>query len=102
MVGGLLLGGACGASNGVLTARTGLCAFIVTLATMSAFKGINLGITQAQPFYGIPDSVKAAGNAALGRSPAVAARGPGRAGLVGLDAGAVANRSADPRRRRER
>ena len=66
---GLLLGGACGALNGVLTARAGLSAFIVTLATMSAFKGINLGITQAQPFYGIPASVKAAGNAAIGPIP---------------------------------
>lgn len=66
---GLALGGVCGAINGVLTARAGLSAFIVTLATMAAFKGINLGITQAQPFYGIPASVKAAGNAGIGPVP---------------------------------
>jgi ribose transport system permease protein len=66
---GLLLGGVCGALNGLLTARAGLSAFIVTLATMSAFKGINLGITHAQPFYGIPASVKAAGNAGIGPVP---------------------------------
>jgi ribose transport system permease protein len=69
VVGGLLLGTACGATNGVLTARVGLSAFIVTLATMAAYKGINLGITQAQPFYGVPASVKDMGYAALGPAP---------------------------------
>ncbi len=67
--GGLLLGGACGWCNGLLTTRAGLSAFIVTLATMAAFKGINLGISQAQPFYGIPESVKAIGNAGFGPVP---------------------------------
>ena len=66
---GLVLGGACGLFNGVMTSRAGLSAFIVTLATMAAFKGINLGITEAQPFYGIPQAVKAAGNAAVGPVP---------------------------------
>ncbi len=66
---GLVLGGACGLFNGVMTARAGLSAFIVTLATLAAFKGINLGITQAQPFYGIPNAVKAAGNAGFGPVP---------------------------------
>jgi ribose transport system permease protein len=66
---GLVLGGLCGALNGVLTARAGLSAFIVTLATMASFKGINLGITQAQPFYDIAASVKQAGNAAFGPVP---------------------------------
>ena len=65
LLGGLLLGAACGAFNGWVTARAGLSSFIVTLATMAAYKGINLGITQAQPFYNIPASVKAAGNASL-------------------------------------
>lgn len=68
-IGGLLLGAACGAFNGVMTARAGLSAFIVTLASMACFKGINLGITQAQPFYGIPASVKALGNAGIGPVP---------------------------------
>src|SRR5579884_3418519 len=34
ILGGLLLGAACGAFNGWMTARAGLSAFIVTLATM--------------------------------------------------------------------
>ena len=41
---------------------TGISAFIITLADLSLFKGINLGITQAQPFYEIPSAVKAFGN----------------------------------------
>jgi ribose transport system permease protein len=62
---GLLIGVAAGFLNGFVTARTGLSAFVVTLASLSMFKGINLGITEAQPFYQIPDAVKAFGNASL-------------------------------------
>lgn len=51
-----------GILNGVLVALTGISAFVITLATLSVFKGINLGITEAQPFYEIPDAVKALGN----------------------------------------
>ena len=58
-----------GAANGAITQRTGLNAFVVTLATFSIFKGVNIGITEAQPFYGIPTSVKAFGNARLGPVP---------------------------------
>ena len=65
LLAGLLLGGAAGWFNGWMTARAGLSAFVVTLATMAAFKGLNLGITQAQPFYGIPASVKTAGTASI-------------------------------------
>jgi ribose transport system permease protein len=51
--------------NGVLCAYTGISAFIITLATLSVYKGINLGITEAQPFYQIPDTVKWLGNATV-------------------------------------
>jgi ribose transport system permease protein len=54
-----------GLVNGVLIALTGISAFVITLATLSVYKGINLGITRAQPFYGIPDSVKDFGAALL-------------------------------------
>ena len=43
-------------------AFTGISAFVITLASLSAYKGINLGITEAQPFYQIPEAVKALGN----------------------------------------
>ncbi len=51
-----------GVLNGLFIAWTGLSAFVITLASLSIFKGINLGITRAQPFYGVPESVKAFGN----------------------------------------
>ncbi|WP_108485132.1 ABC transporter permease [Oceaniglobus ichthyenteri] len=59
----LAIGVGCGVINGVLIRITGISAFVITLATLSIFKGINLGITEAQPFYGVPDSVKAFGSA---------------------------------------
>ncbi len=66
---GLGIGLLCGLINGALTVGTGINGFIITLAMLSAYKGINLGITEAQPFYGIPESVKAFGNARLGPLP---------------------------------
>ncbi len=62
---GLLIGIVAGMANGVIIARTGISAFIITLASLQIFKGINLGITKAQPFYGVPDSVKQFGNTAV-------------------------------------
>jgi ribose transport system permease protein len=66
---GLLLGALCGLLNGVLTHVTGISAFVITLATLSIFKGINIGITEAQPFYDIPEAVKAFGAARFGGLP---------------------------------
>lgn len=54
-----------GLANGALVAFTGVSAFVITLASLSVFKGINLGITEAQPFYEVPETVKWLGNAAL-------------------------------------
>ncbi len=68
---GLLLGTICGFINGWLTWRSGLTSFIITLATLSIFKGTALGITQAQPFYRIPDAVKAFGSVRWGPLPAM-------------------------------
>ena len=62
---GMLIGIAAGIANGFVIARTGISAFIITLASLQIFKGINLGITKAQPFYGVPESVKHFGNTAL-------------------------------------
>lgn len=62
VLGGLVIGLAAGLLNGYLVAVTGISAFIITLATLAIFKGVNLGITEAQPFYGVPASVKAFGN----------------------------------------
>jgi ribose transport system permease protein len=54
-----------GLTNGLLCAYTGISAFVITLATLSVFKGINLGITEAQPFYDVPETVKWLGNATV-------------------------------------
>jgi len=58
----LIIGLVAGVVNGLFVAMTGISAFIITLATLSVYKGINLGITEAQPFYEIPDIVKSLGN----------------------------------------
>jgi ribose transport system permease protein len=62
---GLAIGLAAGLLNGWLVAASGISAFIITLATLYIFNGITLGITEAQPFYGISESVKAFGDAIL-------------------------------------
>ncbi|HLW91819.1 MAG TPA: ABC transporter permease [Roseiarcus sp.] len=58
----LLVGVAGGLINGVLTSRTGVNGFIVTLATGSAFTGINLGLTESKPFHGVPREFVALGD----------------------------------------
>jgi len=62
---GLAIGLGAGLLNGWLVAMSGISAFIITLATLYIFTGITFGITEAQPFYGVADSVKAFGNAVL-------------------------------------
>ena len=57
----IAVGGLCGLINGLLTVRTGINGFIITLATASAFTGINLGITESIPFYKMPPALTAFG-----------------------------------------
>ena len=66
---GLLIGVGCGFLNGYITVKSGISAFIITLATLYIFKGINLGVTEAEPFYNIPETVKNFGNAKVGNTP---------------------------------
>ena len=58
----ILIGILAGLFNGWLIATTGISAFVITLASLSLFKGINLGITSAQPFYAVPEVVKSFGS----------------------------------------
>lgn len=62
---GLAIGLGAGLLNGWLVAASGISAFVITLATLYIFNGITLGITEAQPFYGIAESVKSFGDATL-------------------------------------
>ncbi len=62
---GLAIGMLAGMASGYIIARSLISAFIITLAGLQIFKGINLGITEAQPFYGVADSVKAFGTGSV-------------------------------------
>jgi len=67
--GGLACGAACGAFNGIIVAKTGINAFIVTIATASVFLGLTLGITSAQPYYNLDPGFTAFGQARLAFFP---------------------------------
>ena len=56
---GLLVGLVCGALNGVLIAKLKLPDFIVTLGTLSIFRGAALIYTDGQPIYGLPPEFRA-------------------------------------------
>jgi ribose transport system permease protein len=58
----LAIGALGGLINGLLTVRTGINAFIITLATASAFTGINFGLTGSIPFYKMPPALVAFGD----------------------------------------
>ncbi len=51
---GLVAGPVFGLVNGVLIAKTGLSAFIVTLATGTAFTGVAYGVTSSIPYADVP------------------------------------------------
>lgn len=55
---GLLVGLACGLFNGILIAKLKLPDFIVTLGTMSIYRGAALIYTNGQPIYSISDSFR--------------------------------------------
>jgi len=56
---GLLVGLVCGFLNGVLIARLKLPDFIVTLGTLSIFRGTALIYTDGQPIYGLAKEFRA-------------------------------------------
>lgn len=53
VAGGLGLGAALGAINGIIIVRTGLHSFIITLATMSIFFGVMIFLTHAESYRDI-------------------------------------------------
>ncbi len=66
----LLVGAAAGAFNGVLVAYFGLSAFVATLATMTAYRGLALWYTDgATLFSGIPEAFKLFGQHYTGPVP---------------------------------
>jgi ribose transport system permease protein len=55
----------------MLTTRTGINGFIITLATASAFTGITIGLNDAKPFYNLPADYVAFGQARIGPVPLI-------------------------------
>jgi len=68
---GLLIGVGCGFINGALIAFTGINGFIITLATMSIYTGLNYGITESIPFYHMPQQLIAWYDSYLGPIPII-------------------------------
>ncbi|MBX9953856.1 ribose ABC transporter permease [Peribacillus simplex] len=54
---GILLGAIMGVINGILVSKGRMAPFIVTLATMTIFRGLTLVYTDGKPITGIGDSV---------------------------------------------
>jgi ribose transport system permease protein len=86
LAGGLALamGALGGLINGLLTVRTGVNAFIITLATASAFTGINFGLTGSIPFYKMPPALVAFGDQHISAFPYLLAAPLVAAALLGL------------------
>ncbi len=68
---GLICGLVAGVLNGAIIAYSGISGFIVTLATLSIFKGLNLGVTESIPFYQMPDALVWFGEARFGPFAAI-------------------------------
>ena len=60
IVAGLAVGLVCGALNGLLIAKLKLPDFIVTLGTLSVYRGAALIYTNGQPIYGLPQGFREA------------------------------------------
>jgi ribose transport system permease protein len=69
---GLLIGIAAGLANGLLTTRTGINGFIITLATASAFTGITIGLNDAKPYYNLGKRFVEFGQGRIGPFPYIA------------------------------
>lgn len=65
----LALGALAGALNGALVAYMKLSAFIATLATMTAFGGLALRITDGATVFGLPEAFVHLGQGAVGPVP---------------------------------
>ena len=81
---GLIVGFAAGLLNGAMIAYTGINGFIITLATMSIFTGLNYGITESIPFYHMPLELKNWYDSYLGPIPYIVFIPLITAALVGI------------------
>jgi D-allose transport system permease protein len=58
LLGGIVVGALLGGFNGFLVNKTGLHPFIVTLGTLSIYRGLTLIISDAKPVFGLPQTFK--------------------------------------------
>lgn len=54
ILGGVLLGGILGTINGLIISKLKIAPYVVTIGSMSLFRGLSLVITKGQPIYGFP------------------------------------------------
>ena len=66
IAGGLIIGAALGWVNGMLTVKTGIHSFVITLATASLYFGAMLILTKAEAYRELPAAFNALGKARFG------------------------------------
>jgi len=64
---GVLLGGVLGAFNGLLISKFKIAPFVVTIGSMSLYRGLSLVITEGQPIYGFPEGFTFLGKGNFGQ-----------------------------------
>jgi D-allose transport system permease protein len=69
IIGGIVVGALLGGFNGFLVNKTGLHPFIITLGTLSIFRGLTLIISDARPVFGLPQAFKSSIAGWLGPIP---------------------------------
>ncbi len=69
VIAGLVVGLVAGAINGTLIARVGLAPFIVTLGTLTLYRGGALVFTNGQPVYGINETFRSIFGGSVGPIP---------------------------------
>lgn len=80
----MLVGTIAGLANGLLITRSGVDGFVITLASGGAFTGLALGITETQPYNGLPEAFTVFGTGRIGFVPYLAFA------TIGLSAAAAA------------
>lgn len=66
-LGGVLLGGILGVLNGFLISQFKIAPFVVTIGSMSFYRGLSLVITKGRPIYGFPREFTYFGKGDLGK-----------------------------------
>ena len=66
---GIAVGLLAGSLNGLSVHRLGLPPLVVTLATMAAYRGLAIGLTQADPVRQLPDGFQSLGQGSIGLIP---------------------------------